>query len=100
MAFTCDHARSVQGLQVLGDVRVRLPRGASQRLNRPRRLGEQIEQLEPHRAGERLAHHRDRLEEDVLAARTLGHGLLFNRFLVSLSRLIVTEEATCTSGSC
>ena len=33
---------------------------------RARRLGEQVEQLEPARAGERLAHQRDRLEQRVL----------------------------------
>jgi hypothetical protein len=56
----------VQGLQVLGGVRHRLLARAGELVDRPRRLGEQVEQLEAARAGEGLAHQRDRLEQRVL----------------------------------
>ena len=59
------HAGGAQCLQVLRGVRVRLPARARELLDAARRLRQQVEQLEPHRAGERLAHQRDRLEQRV-----------------------------------
>jgi hypothetical protein len=56
----------VQRLQVLGGVRDRLVACARELLDSPRCLGEQVHELEPHGAGERLAHRRDRLEQGVL----------------------------------
>ena len=47
----------MQGLKVLGDIRVGLPGGASKRLDGPWRLGEEIQHLEADGAGEGLAHH-------------------------------------------
>ena len=79
LAFACDHASRVKGLKVLGDVRVGLAGGTRERLDRARCLREEIEQLEPDGAGERLAHHRDRLEEKVLVVAVSGHCLIFNR---------------------
>src|SRR5947208_5265384 len=78
LALACDHARRVQRLKVLGDIRVGLPGGARKRLDGPWRLGEEIEQLEPDGAGEGLAHHRYRLEQEVFVVPGVGHGLIFN----------------------
>ena len=64
-ALARDHAGRVQRLQVLGGVRRRLAARARQLLDGARRLREQVEQLEPARAGERLAHQRDRLEQGL-----------------------------------
>ena len=49
-ALARHHPGRVQRLQVLGDVRVRLPRRAGQPIHGPRRLREQVEQLKPDRA--------------------------------------------------
>jgi hypothetical protein len=53
-------------LQVLRRVSHRLLAGARQLVDRARRLSEEIEQLEPARSGERLAHQRDRFEKRFL----------------------------------
>ena len=101
LARARDHAGGVQRLQVLRGVRGRLLARARELVDRARRLCEQVEQLQPARAGERLAHQRDRLEEGVLLA-TGTHPLLFNRSLDSLSSLTSSNpwRPTCTSGSC
>ena len=46
----------------------RLHRGDVVLVDAARRLREQVKQLQSHRAGERLAHQRDRLEQSVLLA--------------------------------
>ena len=48
LARACDHPRGVQRLQVLGGVGRRLIARPRELVDRPRRLGEQVEQLEPH----------------------------------------------------
>src|SRR5919198_6302982 len=107
-ALACDQAGGVQGLQVLGGVRGRLIAGVRELLHGARRLGQQVEQLQPHRAGERLAHHRDRLEEGGLRSAVPRHGLLFNRSLDSLSsgsipggrvffRQLLNDDTACAS---
>ena len=68
LARARDDARGVQRLEVLRGVRGRLAARARELVDRARRLGEQVEQLEPPGAGERLAHQRDRLEQRVLLA--------------------------------
>jgi hypothetical protein len=67
-----DHAGGPQGLQVLRRVGRRLLGRPRQVLDGPRRLGQEVQQLEPHGAGERLAHERNRLEQRVLA-RPVSH---------------------------
>jgi hypothetical protein len=51
---------------VLGGVGARLAGGAGQLIDRPRRLCQQIQKLEPSGARERLSHHGDRIEERFL----------------------------------
>ena len=68
VALARDQAGRVQGLQVLRGVRGRLIAGVRELLHRARRLGQQVEQLQPDGAGERLAHHRDRLEQGGLGS--------------------------------
>ena len=68
-----DQAGRVQGLQVLGGIRHRLLARLRQLVDRAWALGEQVEQLEAARAGEGLAHHRDRFEQGCLSAIGLGH---------------------------
>ena len=58
-----------------------------------RRLREQVEQLEPARAGERLAHQRDRLEQRVLRGEPAHPRWLFNRSLDSLSSHVLPTAA-------
>ena len=71
LARARDHPRGVQRLQVLGGVRRRLLARPRELVHGARRLRQQIEQLKAPRAGERLAHQRDRFEERVL----LGAGI-------------------------
>jgi len=59
------HTGGVQRLKVLGGVRGRLVARARELVDGPGGLGEKVDQLEPSRAGERLAHQRDRLEQRV-----------------------------------
>jgi hypothetical protein len=75
-----DHPGRPQRLQMLGGVGRRLPAGAGELLDAARSLRQQIEQLESHRAGERLAHQRDRLEQRVLP-RPAAHHCCINKSL-------------------
>src|SRR5438132_8370890 len=88
----------MERLQVLRRVRCRLPAGACERLDATGSLCEQVDQLKPAWACERLAHQRDRLEQDVLSA--VFHSLLFNRTIDNLSRPISDLEVeACISDS-
>ena len=59
---------------MLRGVCCRLLACARELLDRTRSLGEQVEQLEPARAGKRLAHQRDGLEQVVLFAAVFHSG--------------------------
>ena len=90
----------VQRLQVLRRVRGRLAARARQLIDAARALGEQVDQLEPAWARERLAHAGDRLEKRVLGlART--HPLLFNRTLDNFAsmffRQVLNDSSACAS---
>jgi hypothetical protein len=65
LARARDHAGRVQRLEMLGGVRRRLFARSGELVDRARCLGEQVEQLKAARAGEGLAHQRDRLEQRV-----------------------------------
>ena len=84
LARAGDHARGAQRLQMLRSVRLRLPARPRELVDAAGRLGEQVEQLEAHGAGERLAHQRDRLEQRVLR-RPGSSPLLVKRSIDSLS---------------
>src|SRR5207302_3309996 len=79
----------------------RLAARAPALLDRARRLGEKIDQLQARRARERLAHDRDRLEQRALSVGSF-HPLLFKRSLDSLSSADPPdlEVCACTSDSC
>src|SRR5204863_6292197 len=95
-----DHACGVQRLEVLRGVRVRLAARSCELVDRARGLGKEVEQFEPSRARECLAHDRDRLEQGVLGSCG-GHQLLFKRPLDSLSsmffRQLLNDSTACAS---
>ena len=99
-ACACTIPAALQRLQVLGRVRRRLAARARQLFDAARRLGQQVEQLEPDRAGERLAHQRDRLEQRVLrlvAPSRIDYSI--DRLIACQARIADTRS-TCSSGNC
>src|SRR5207302_7697916 len=79
----------------------RLAARAPALLDRARRLGEKIDQLQARRARERLAHHRNRLEQRALSVGSF-HPLLFKRSVDNLSSADPPDlgVCACTSDSC
>ena len=76
LALSSDQAGCVENLEVLRGVGARLATRLSELVDRSRGLGQQLELLKSARAGERLAHDGDRLEQGLLPrAANFIHGL-------------------------
>src|SRR5215207_9729939 len=90
----------MQRLQVLGGVRHRLLARSGKVVDRARCLGKQVEQLEAARAGEGLAHQRDRLEQRVLFSSSAHIDYSIDRLIacqVVYFRQLLNDDTACAS---